>query len=69
MENILLESIKTSLIDENIESGENYQHRLLCNKDEKIIIDLRKELESCDEFIISVAFITEGGLSLILKDF
>ena len=67
MENILLESIKTSLIDENIESGENYQHRLLCNKDEKIIIDLRKELESCDEFIISVAFITEGGLSLILE--
>ena len=53
MENILLESIKTSLIDENIESGENYQHRLLCNKDEKIIIDLRKEFEDCDEFIIS----------------
>ena len=67
MENILLESLKTSLLDTNIESSQNYQHRLLCNKDEKIIIDLRKELENCDEFIISVAFITEGGLSLILE--
>ena len=67
MENILLESLKTSLLDINIESSQNYQHRLLCNKDEKIIIDLRKELENCDEFIISVAFITEGGLSLILE--
>ena len=67
MENILLESIKTSLIDKEIKSGGNYQHKLLCNKDEKIIMDLRKELENCDEFIISVAFITEGGLSLILE--
>ena len=67
MENILLESLKTSLLDTNIESSQNYQHRLLCNKDEKIIIDLRKKLENCDEFIISVAFITEGGLSLILE--
>ena len=67
MENILLESIKTSLIDKEIKSGGNYQHKLLCNKGEKIIMDLRKELENCDEFIISVAFITEGGLSLILE--
>lgn len=67
MEEIFFESIKTSLLDKNIKSNEKYQHKILCNKDEKIIIDIRKELENCDEFIISVAFITEGGLALILE--
>lgn len=67
MEINLIESFKTSSINLNIESSKNFQHRLLCNKDEKIITTLRKELENCDEFIISVAFITEGGLALILE--
>lgn len=67
MEKSLIESLKTSSINLNIESSQNFQHKLLCNKEEKIIINLRKELENCDEFIISVAFITEGGLSLILE--
>ena len=68
METNLIESFKTSSINLNIESSKNFQHRLLCNKDEKIITTLRKELESCDEFIISVAFITEGGVALILEE-
>lgn len=67
MEKNLIESFKTSSINLNIESSQNFQHKLLCNKEEKIVINLRKELENCDEFIISVAFITEGGLSLILE--
>ncbi|MDU1910075.1 DEAD/DEAH box helicase [Fusobacterium sp.] len=67
MEKSLIESFKTSSINLNIESSQNFQHKLLCNKEEKIVINLRKELENCDEFIISVAFITEGGLSLILE--
>ena len=68
METNLIESFKTSSINLRIESSKNFQHRLLCNKDEKIITTLRKELENCDEFIISVAFITEGGLALILEE-
>jgi len=67
VEKNLIESFKTSSINLNIESSQNFQHKLLCNKEEKIVINLRKELENCDEFIISVAFITEGGLSLILE--
>lgn len=67
MEKSLIESFKTSSINLNIESSQNFQHKLLCNKAEKIVINLRKELENCDEFIISVAFVTEGGLSLILE--
>lgn len=67
MENYLLNSFKTSLLNENIESNLNYQHKLLSNKNEKIIGTLRRELEDCDEFIISVAFITESGVTMILE--
>lgn len=67
MENYLLNSFRTSLLNENIESNLNYQHKLLSNKNEKIIGTLRKELEECDEFIISVAFITESGVTMILE--
>lgn len=67
MEEHLLNSLKTSLLNENIESNLNYQHKLLSNKNEKIISNLRRELEQCDEFIISVAFITESGVTMILE--
>ena len=67
MENYLLNSFRTSLLNENIESNLNYQHKLLSNKNEKIIGTLRRELEECDEFIISVAFITESGVTMILE--
>ena len=67
MENYLLNSFRTSLLNENIESNLNYQHKLLSNKNEKIISTLRRELEECDELIISVAFITESGVTMILE--
>lgn len=64
---MLLKSLKRSLIDENVDGYEEYEHQLLSNSEEKIAVWLRRELENCDEFKISVAFITEGGLSLILE--
>lgn len=69
MENILLEALKTSSIDFNIDSDEKYQYELISNDEEKIVTRLRKYFEDCDEFIISVAFITMGGLSLFLEEF
>ncbi|WP_294658930.1 DEAD/DEAH box helicase [uncultured Fusobacterium sp.] len=66
MRDILIDSIKTSLIDRNMESILSYQHKLISNREEKIISLIRRELESCDEFIISVAFITLGGVTMIL---
>ena len=69
MENILLEALKTSCIDFNIDSDEKYQYELITNGEEKIVTRLRKYFEDCDEFIISVAFITMGGLSLFLEEF
>ena len=69
MENILLEALKTSSIDFNIDSDEKYQYELISNGEEKIVTRLRKYFENCDEFIISVAFVTMGGLSLFLEEF
>ncbi|WP_294728931.1 phospholipase D-like domain-containing protein, partial [uncultured Fusobacterium sp.] len=68
MENILLEALKTSSIDFNIDSDEKYQYELIANGEEKIVTRLRKYFEDCDEFIISVAFITMGGISLFLEE-
>lgn len=67
MENILMDSMRTSLIDSNIESVLSYQHKLISNKEEKIVSLIRRELENCDEFIISVAFVTLGGVTMILE--
>lgn len=67
MRDILIDSIKTSLIDRNMESILSYQHKLISNREEKIISLIRRELESCDEFIISVAFVTLGGVTMILE--
>ena len=67
MEKLLINSLKTSSVDLNIESRTDFQHKLLSNNSEKIISTLRKELMECDEFIISVAFITEGGVALLLE--
>ena len=68
MENILLEALKTSSIDFNIDSDEKYQYELITNGEEKIVTRLRKYFEDCDEFIISVAFITMGGISIFLEE-
>ncbi|MCJ8341676.1 MAG: DEAD/DEAH box helicase [Cetobacterium sp.] len=44
------------------------KNKFLSNtKNEKIIMNIREELLNCDEFIISVAFITESGLTLLLE--
>lgn len=62
----IIESLKTSSLDYSLESKIDFQHKLLSNRDRKIIVDIRKELEECDEFIMSVAFLTESGVTLIL---
>lgn len=67
MEYKILDSLKTSAINNEVESTCELQHKLISNKDKKIISTIRKELSECDEFIISVAFITLGGLTLILE--
>lgn len=66
----LIEAFKTSCLDDSIDSNPSLQNVLLVNnplKQQKIITTLREELASCDEFIISVAFITESGVVMLLE--
>ena len=67
---LLEKSLRTSFIDKNYLSPEEYHARLLCNdpeQNEKIISHLLRSLQNCDEFYFSVAFITMNGLIMLLK--
>lgn len=69
MNSDLKKALETSIFNADIESNTQFQHKLITNDEEKIISVIREELEKCDEFIFSVAFITMGGLTLLLEEF
>lgn len=53
MENILLEALKTSSIDFNIDSDEKYQYELIANGEEKLLQDLENILK----IVMSLSFL------------
>ena len=62
MENILLEALKTSSIDFNIDSDEKYQYELIANGEEKIVTRLRKYFEDCCLYYYGGYFSFFGGI-------
>lgn len=66
--NELQKAINTSLINGSLESNLGLQHKLLVNRPKhKVLTAIINELEECEEFLISVAFITKSGVSLLLN--
>ena len=66
----LLESIKTGFIDKSITSDKNFRPQLLTNDHRvgrKVLWTIQQELDQCDEFWFSVAFITTGGVATIIN--
>lgn len=66
----LLESIQTGFIDKSIPSDKNYRPQLLTNDHrvgKKVLWTIQQELDQCDEFWFSVAFITTGGVETIIN--
>ena len=64
-ENNLLESIKTGLINKNIQSEIFLQPKIITNnyaKKEKVLSTLDFLLQECDEFFFNVAFVTKSGV-------
>ena len=65
----LKNGIEYGFLDSTVDADERYRPALLVNdaeKKEKVITSIVSELEKCDKFLFSVAFITEGGvISLI----
>lgn len=70
MQSKIIKSIGTSFVDKNMESQEDLRPKLLINdykKGSKVLNTLVKELNNCDTFMFSVAFITMSGLMPILE--
>lgn len=67
----LVASSRTSLIDGSLESMEDLRPKLLFNDSTKgnaVLCSLSKELNDCDSFIFSVAFITMSGITVLLEN-
>ena len=67
--NILPQCLNSGFIDYSIPSNENYRPSLVLNDPprSKVIHTLCRELETCSSFEFSVAFITSGGIMMLLQ--
>ena len=68
----LRKGLEASFVDKSVESQSIYQPRLLTNnfkEGKKVLPYIEKELSTCDEFYISVAFINRGGIEPLLQTF
>ena len=65
-------SILTGFIDNDLESDILYQPELLVNRKiprKKVLTSIINELENCNCFYISVAFVTTGGVAALINSF
>jgi len=68
-QNKLLNGLQTAFINQEIESDPYWRPKFVYNdylNGKKVLSDINGELETCDEFIFSVAFITDAGLEPLL---
>lgn len=66
----LSKSIQTGFIDQMIQSDKSYRPELLTNDQKqgtKVLSTILRELETCEEFWFSVAFVTTGGIATIIN--
>jgi len=65
-------NIKAGFIEKSIDSSGEFIPRLLTNERSqgvKVLSSIIAELNSCDEFWFSVAFLTNGGLQSLFNTF
>ena len=66
----LLSSLQTGFIDKSVISNVDFLPEILVNDQErkrKVLTSIHRELSDCDEFWISVAFLTMGGFASIVN--
>lgn len=66
----LSESIQTGFVDQLIQSDKAYRPELLTNdhkQGKKVLSTILRELETCEEFWFSVAFVTTGGIATLMN--
>lgn len=69
MQELLPKSLETGFLDAEIGSSGEFRPHLVLNDPprSKVLTTLLKELASCTSFEFSVAFITSGGLAMLLQ--
>ena len=70
VDNELRKSLETAFIDKTVESNLALKPRFVSNNllvGEKILSVIDDELSNCNEFAISVAFVTMGGITPLLQ--
>ena len=68
----LKHGLERGFIDRNISAEKDFTPQFIINnpsKGEKVISTLKSEMESCDEFMFSVAFVNYGGINALLDQF
>ncbi len=63
-------ALQKGFIDKDILSNENYLPQVLTNnsiKKQKVLTTILKELNSCEQFIFSVAFLTKSGVATLMN--
>ena len=66
----MTEGFKAAFVNKNIISQEDYRPQFVYNSrkaKQKVLTSLEKELANCDEFMISVAFVTMSGITPLLQ--
>jgi HKD family nuclease len=64
----LSNSLQTGFIDQSIPSYREYLPQLLVNSGgKKVLTTILKELNNCDEFWFSVAFVTTSGIATLIE--
>ena len=66
----ILRGAEAAFVNEHLNSNPDFTPKFLYNdKSSKVINTIREELLKCDEFFISAAFITKGGIEGLLNEF
>ena len=66
----LEQALLTGFIDKGVISSQDLRPRLLINnykQGKKVLTTIKRELESCDEFWFSIAFVTTSGLAVLMN--
>ena len=66
----LSDSLNTGFIDKAIPSYTEYRPQILANSSsegKKVLTTIISELEECEEFWLSVAFVTTSGIAVLMN--
>ncbi len=72
IEDYFIKGLERGYIDESVIASEEYRPRLITNsteRKEKVITSIKQEMETCDEFMFSVAFVNSGGVNALAQEF